>query len=57
MTVKEAVRYSGLSETMLRNWIKQGKCPGIRYGNRFLVNMDMLEAQIKEESARKERAT
>ena len=53
MTVRQTVEYSGLSENMLRNWIKQGKCPGIRNGNRFLVNVDMLEKQIQEESARK----
>ena len=51
MTVKQTVKYSGLPENMLRNWIKQGRCPGIRNGNRFLINIDMLERQIQEESA------
>lgn len=50
MTVKEMVKYSGLSENMLRNWIKQGRCPGVRNGNRFLINVDMLEKQMREES-------
>ena len=50
MTVKQTVKYSGLPENMLRNWIKQGRCPGIRNGNRFLINVDMLERQIQEES-------
>ena len=53
MTVNETVKYSGLSENMLRNWIKQGRCPGIRNGNRFLINVDMLEEQMREESDRK----
>ncbi len=52
MTVNETVKYSGLSENMLRNWIKQGRCPGIRNGNRFLINVDMLEKQMREESGR-----
>ena len=50
MTVNEMVKYSGLSENMLRNWIKQGRCPGVRNGNRFLINVDMLEKQMREES-------
>lgn len=53
MTVRKAAKECGLSENMLRNWIKQGRCPGIRNGNRFLINVDMLEAQIAAESVKK----
>lgn len=49
-TVSETVKECGLSENMLRNWIKQGKCPGIRNGNRFLINVDMLEQMIQHDS-------
>ena len=35
----------------LRLMIAQGRCPGVRVGNRFLVNHEMLIEQVRAESA------
>ena len=50
LTVKSTAKEFNLPEEMLRNWIKQGKCPGIYHGNRFLINISMLEDMIHTES-------
>ncbi len=54
MTVRAAAEECGISEYMLRNWVKQGKCPGMYSGNRFLVNVKQLEKKIQEECSIKE---
>ena len=51
LTVREAAKESGLSQYFIRNWIKQGKCPGVYSGTRFLVNIEQLETKIREECA------
>ena len=50
LTVKATARELGLSENMLRTWIKCGECPGFYRGNRFYINVDMLERQISKKS-------
>ena len=39
-----------LPEYRLRLMLKQGQLPGIYAGNRFLVNVDVLEEQLEAES-------
>lgn len=51
MTIRAAAEECGISEYMLRNWVKQGKCPGMYSGNRFLVNVKQLEKKIMEETS------
>lgn len=51
MTIRQAAGAGVLSEYTLRIMEKQGRLPGIRSGNRFLVNVTMLEQQLDRESA------
>lgn len=54
MTIRGAAEECGISEYLLRNWVKQGKCPGMYSGNRFLVDIKRLEEKIQEECTVKE---
>ena len=47
-TVRQAAQDPGCpyTEFRLRKLIAQGMCPGVRAGNRFLVNMDILVKQV-----------
>lgn len=38
-------------EYRLRQWIKQGRVPGWRSGNRFMVDVEAFINQLKNESA------
>lgn len=49
-TVRQTAALGYLSEHHLRLLIAQGKCPGIRSGNRFLVNVDALAEMLDGES-------
>lgn len=48
LTVKETSKECGVPENLLRNLIKEGKCPGIYSGTRFYINVDALENIIRE---------
>lgn len=39
-----------ISEAELRRRVKKGICPGVYYGSRFMVNVDMLQEQLDAES-------
>lgn len=39
-----------MTEHYLRLLVAQGKCPGIRSGNRFMVNVEALAEQLDAES-------
>lgn len=39
-----------LSEHHLRLLVANGECPGIRVGNRFLVNLEALTEKLENES-------
>lgn len=54
MTVKSVAREYGLSEDMLRSWIKRGECPGFYNGNRFMINVDLLEKKITDISTKRQ---
>lgn len=51
LTIRGTARTGIMSEYNLRLMEKQGRLPGIRSGNRFLVNVPMLEQQLDRESA------
>ena len=49
-TIRQAARLGLTSEYRLRLMEKQGRLPGVRSGNRFLINVPMLEKQLEAES-------
>ena len=49
-TVRQTSKLYGIPEYRLRQWIKQGRVPGWHSGNRFMVDVEELLAQLKEES-------
>lgn len=50
LTIRQTARTKVLSEYTLRLMEKQGQLPGVRSGNRFLVNFPMLVEQLDRES-------
>lgn len=50
LTIRQTAATGILSEHHLRLLEKQGKLPGIRSGNRFLVNVPILVEQLDRES-------
>lgn len=54
MTAKKAAEELGISQNLVRTWIKRGECPGVKQGNRFYVNVPMLESKINSKSVEKE---
>ena len=51
-TIRQTAATGILSEHRLRLMVASGTCPGIRTGNRFLVNIDALAELLDEESRR-----
>lgn len=49
-TIRQTAATGLMTEHYLRLLVAQGKCPGIRSGNRFLVNVDALAEQLDAES-------
>ncbi len=51
-TIRQTAATGILSEHRLRILVAKGECPGIKTGNRFLINnealSEMLEAQSKQ---------
>ncbi len=50
LTIRQTARTGVLTEYTLRLMEKQGRLPGIRSGNRFLVNVPLLVEQLDRES-------
>lgn len=50
LTIRQTAETGILSESHLRLLEKQGRLPGIRSGNRFLVNYPLLVEQLDRES-------
>lgn len=50
-TIRQTAAMGILPEHRLRILVAQGKCPGVYSGTRFLVNTQLLEEQLKRESA------
>lgn len=49
-TIRQTAETGLVSEHHLRQLVAQGKCPGIRSGNRFLVNVAALCEMLDTES-------
>lgn len=53
MSIRKTADEFGLPENMLRTWVKKGECPGFYVGTKFMVNIDMLDAKLKELSCQR----
>ncbi len=51
-TIRQTSRELKFPEHLIRTMVKQGVCPGIYSGNRFLVNVEMFVEQLDAESCR-----
>ena len=49
-SIRQTAAMGLMTEHYLRQLVAQGKCPGIRSGNRFLVNVEALAEQLDTES-------
>lgn len=49
-TIRRTAALGILSEHQLRIMLKRGQLPGVYCGNRYMVNVDALIAQINKES-------
>ena len=49
-TIRQTAATGIMTEHYLRILVSQGKCPGIKSGNRFLVNVEALAEQLDAES-------
>lgn len=49
-TIRQTAATGIASEHRIRLWVAEGKCPGIRTGNRFLVNVSALAEMLDAES-------
>lgn len=49
-TIRQAAATGILTEHRLRLMVAEGTCPGIRTGNRFMVNLDALAEMLDRES-------
>lgn len=56
LTIRETAKTGILSEHHLRIMEKQGRLPGVRVGNRFKVNFDLLVDQLNQESTNEAKA-
>ena len=50
VTIRKASQATGLSERLLRDMVRDGACPGIYSGNRFLVDTEMLIRRLRGET-------
>lgn len=50
LTIRQTAAKGPISECLLRQMEKQGRLPGVRSGNRFLVNYNLLLEQLETES-------
>ena len=49
-TIRQTAAMGLMTEHYLRLLVARGECPGIRSGNRFLVNVEALAEQLYTES-------
>lgn len=50
MTIRKAAKTGIAAESFIRLLVAQGRCPGIRSGNRFYVNYEALCEMLDAES-------
>jgi len=51
LTIRKTAATGLISQHYLRILVSQGRCPGIRVGNRFMVNLPQLRAMLEAQSA------
>lgn len=56
LTIRQTAATGLMTEHYLRLLVAQGKCPGIKSGNRFLINVEALTEQLDVESRQNCRA-
>ena len=49
-TIRQTAASGLISEHYLRCMVARGECPGIRSGNRFLINIEQLREKLNEMS-------
>ena len=49
-SIRETVKITGLSESLIRQLVKQKKCPGFYNGKKFIVNVDLFIESINAKS-------
>lgn len=49
-TIRQTAATGLITEYFLRQLVARGECPGIRSGNRFLVNVPALAEQLDAQS-------
>ncbi len=49
-TIRQTAALGLMTEHYLRLLVAKGRCPGIRTGNRFMVNVEALAEQLNAES-------
>ena len=52
LTIRQTAKELEFPENRIRPMVKQGVCPGIYSGNRFLVNVEASIEQLDKESRR-----
>lgn len=53
-TIRQTAAMGILPEHRLRIMVAEGSCPGIRAGNRFLINVTALSEQLEGQSRKKQ---
>ena len=49
-TIRQTAAMGFITENYIRLMVAEGRCPGIRVGNRFMVNVEALAQQLDKES-------
>lgn len=49
-TIRQTAAMGFITENYIRLMVAEGRCPGIRVGNRFMVNVEALAEQLDKES-------
>lgn len=49
-TIRQTAAMGFITENYIRLLVAAGRCPGIRVGNRFMVNVEALAEQLDKES-------
>ena len=49
-TIRQTAAMGFITEYYIRLMVAEGRCPGIRVGNRFMVNVEALAEQLDKES-------
>lgn len=51
LTTQEAARILRVHENSIRKWLKEGRLPGVRLGNRWRISLPAID-RMMEEAAR-----